>query len=350
MSDEVRVMIDRSMRLVREEPGDVPVESVVEALDHADQSVRKQAVTVLYTLSKDQPERVQEAITPLASYLESDHIQLRSKAALTMGNVAESHPEAVTPHIESLVELLDAEAATVRRSAVRTLRSVASEKPAKIAPSIDQLCQLLDTESIRLDILDIIEQVVSEDPESVDLPIELMLDILGEEYEIYSDVSYDPDMMAQQKATPTQQVEGVQSLVSDEEARSENERVREKAALAISLLTVDDPESMVESLEPHIPQLIERLDDRNRTIQGLVAGILAYVAELNPEAVQPAEDQLIELLEKPIEISGNAAWALGFIGSENTLAALEQLAGDEDVNEDLQATAQKVLEETVTSN
>lgn len=346
MTKEERSEINQLADRVREDPQAVSVERIVAALDHRDASVREQATTALFSVSKHAPGRLLDALPRLALVLESDRPTLRHKAVAAMSNVGVNRPESLVPYVDDLVDLLDDEAGTVRQSAVRALRSVVTEEPSAVTPAIDRLIPLLgsDLESTRLDAVTVLERLVADDSSIGSKIIEPLLAVLGDRYEPPSGITFDPNVTPP-RASPEAQMRGYRMLITDHEDRSSNVRARETAAATIATITEADPAATTDWLEPYLPRLFDLLDDRNPTIRGAVVSIIGAVAEVNPTAVRPIEEDLVSQLDEPIAISEDVVWALRAIGSQRARATLEDLAADGSVDPNLRATAENALED-----
>lgn len=346
-NDEVRSELARLQRRARTDPGDVPLDPLVSAIEHRDDAIVERAVTVLYVVSQATPVRVREAVPQLAPLLGSDRSTIRSKTVLTLSNVAEEHPEAVRPCADGITDALDDRSQTVARGAVDALERLALDDPSIAVDAVPRVTALLaaDIEETRRNAAAVLELVCAEYPGVVAGSVETLVELLEDPYRtLPSDVNYDPHLAAD-GSSPAEQMGGYQSLVADQDGRESNVRARESAARVIATFAEADPATASDVLDPHLPRLFDRLEDRNPAIRAAIARSLAYVAQERPEAVRPAEEALIGLLEDPIAVSGNAVWALRYVRSERAIDALIALVDRKEAPPSTLETAKTVIEE-----
>lgn len=345
MTDE-RAAIERLAQSARDDPGGVPIDEIASGLESQDDPVREQAATALHAVSVERPRRVTDAVPRLAALLESDRTLLRSKALATMANVADQRPEALVPHVDTIVESLYDESSTVHRPTTRSLRAVAAVEPSAVTSAVPRLGALLDSnvESTRSHAAGVLKYVADEDPDAVYPVVEQLLDLVEDSYDRQTDITYDPTLSSTD-AGPAEQMRGFRALTEDPEGRSSNAAARETAVETIAALADEDPAKAADALDAHLRRLFDRLDDHDRTVRATVAEIITSVAETEPAAVRPFEDELIDVLDDPTRVSKNAVRALQSVGSERALRALRDLASDETTSVALRLTAERALED-----
>lgn len=294
MTDE-RAALKRLRRQAREEPGDVPLDRIVSALDHPEGPVRELAATALYAVSKDEPGRVLDELENVEPLLSSDRPGLRHKAAETMTNVGNARPAALVPYVPVFVAALDDESASVTRNAAEALRIAADADPGAVAVAAPGLLSVLESESdqTRVYALEALWEVVAHDPDAVEGIVEPLLDVLEDRYERTTGVTYDPNAVPT-GADPSDQMRGYRSLINDPEARAGdlNVRTREAAAAVFATFVAADPDRAADALAPHVTRVTDLLDDRSPVVRETLVESLRHVAEVAPAAVREVEDEL----------------------------------------------------------
>ncbi|MFP9190141.1 HEAT repeat domain-containing protein [Natronosalvus vescus] len=345
MKDELQSRLERLQRQTRSDPETVPIEPLERALQVETESIRDRALTVTYTISLTQPDRVRTLVPQLVSLLESDRATIRTKAALTLGNVAETSPGPVSPHANRLVERLDDQSASTTRSAIGALRQIAANDPTAVVDAVPRVTSLLQAESeeTRRDAAAVLEAVSDDHPADVIESTDALLALLTDPHRTPTEITYDPNA-TNDKSSATEQMGGYQTLVSDRGGRAANVRAREAAARTLASVTPEETALATEALEPHYPSLFGLLEDYNPMIRASVAGVLAYLAEDTPEAIQPAEETLIESLDGPVTVAGNAVWALRFIGTDRAVSALTDVLERDDIDPAVVRTAEEAID------
>ena len=344
--DEMRSELVELRQRARTGTGDVPFEPILEALEHPDELIRELAITVLYVVSQTEPARVRRVVPRLAAHLESDRSTVRTKTVLTLSNVAAEHPDAVRPYALDVVELLDDRSQTVVRGAVEALRRLATDDPSAAVDAVPTIASLLSAhiEDTRRDAAAILVLVSAEQPEAVTGCVEPLIELLEETVPTPSELRYDPNLTTD-GTRASEQVRGHRTLVASDAGQKPNVRARESAAKVVAIISAAEPAEAVEILGPFLPQLFDQLEDRSPAIRASVAASLAYLAQEQPQAVTPAEERLIELLEEPIAISGSAVWALRYVQSERAVEALRAIVDRDAAPSPLRDTAKNALEQ-----
>ena len=345
-TDEIRSALKRYRRQARTAPDSVPIDLVLDALECPEPSVQERAITVLYVLSKTNPDRLNDDIPQVADLLENDRSTVRTKATLTLSNVAEESPTVVKPHVDDVIERLDDRSSSTRRTAIETVRRISDADPSAVVRAVPQMAQLLsaDTEETRRDAAVVLETLSIDHPDAVFGSIESLVALLQDPYRTPTDLNY-RSTAAADRSRAAAQTRGYRSLVSDATGQESNVRAREAAARVIAKLARADPPAATELLEPHLPRLFDRLEDANPAIRASVASSLAYVAQERPEAVRPAEEPLIEMLDGPIAVSSAAIWALRYVDTNRSREALEKTADRADAPLAVQKTARTALDD-----
>lgn len=344
MTNDERPDVERLVQRARSDPESVPLDEIESALGHSDETVREGAATALHAVSRDFPERAVDAVDRLSPLLESDRATLRSKALATMANAGDRRPEALVPHGEAIVASLDDESPTVNRSAARALRAVTTVEAAAASPAVPRLVALLDADvqSTRAHAATILKRVAVEDPGAVHSVVEPLLAAVEETFDRPTGITYEPSPSSG-GAGPTEQMRGFRALTEDPEGRSSNAAAREAAAASIATLADDDPVRVADALDGHLSRSFDLLDDRNPTVRATTVEALGSVAEADPAAVRPAEEELIGLLEDARPVRERAVRVLGALETERARAALADLASDDDADVVLRVAAQRAL-------
>ena len=343
--DDQQSRLKRLQQQARTDPETVPLEPLERALETGSKSARERALTTAFTVSLTQPDRVSLLVPQVAPLLENDRATIRTKAALTLGNVAETSPGTVSPHTNRLVECLDEQSASTTRSAIGALRQIAVDDPTAVldaAPRVTSALQA-ENEETRRDAAVVLEAVSTDHPTAVVDSVDALVTLVGDPHRPQVDITYNPNE-TNDTSSATEQMEGYQTLVSDRGARAANVRAREAAARTLVTVALAEPILTADALEPHYPHLFALLEDSNPVIRASIAGVLASLAEVAPEAVRPAEESLIDLLDEPTAIAGNAVWALRFIGTDTATSALTTVLERDDIDPAVERTAAEAIE------
>lgn len=303
-----------------------PATDLLAELGHDDSPfARRHALWALAHISEADPERVAPVVPSLRvaadepAYFEHEHV-------ITMlRNVAQTDPGAVTAHVPALLELLEnidrlddqSEAAQAPGqgmsataddfkdpidgplTAAELLATVAEAEPAHLLPYVDELTALFDEvhrEPVRRSVVTALSGLADYDPDATAVAVPSLADQLG----------------------------------------SPGDALRVHAAQALGFLAETVPGEVAEAVTPSVAELEPLLREGTPQVQATVAGLLSYVAEEDPAAVDPVIDALIDCLDaEDLLVRTSAALALGYAGGEKSQAALAELLQDDDLEPEL---------------
>lgn len=364
-STDRRVTVAHELDEVAEEYPEA-VTSAVPALRTAlsanEEPVRAAAALVIATVAANDPRVAAPAATDLASLLgDSEPTANNALSALLalLGPESEAVLSAVEPRIDDLSAAADAETPLVRQRAVGLLFAFADSRPAALADNdaVPTLAAVLDRPaSVERESLPAptdgpkqrfsefvgrqarrdrssrgsgrrlaaaaLARMAADRPEALAGELERLREHVHDEdpgvragvFECFGQAAaVDPAM--------TRAV--VPDLAEALFDTSESVPLRTSAAMALGLTAEVDMACVAEAVEPACDDLASLLDAEDDGHRGAVVGLVAYLAEYDPDLVAPARDRLRARLDDDRAfVRGNAASALGFCGDEAARDAL----------------------------
>lgn len=309
------------------------VEDAVALLDDEQDIVRSTALDFLYKLGREEPKAVGGAVPKLLTALEVDDLHQQSVAVLCLGHVARSNTEPLVPAVDRFVDLfveereqsvgpdsrqgmdpgdvsklreLSRNAAQrdrdVRMAAGEVVVAVARFEPSALRSRVPDLARHLDAANpeIRGVVIDVFGAVGREHPDAIEEHLSAIAD------DLYTD------------------------------------GIRERAARALAAVSQSAPDDVAAVTEHEVDAVTRLLDHEAPAVRGTAAGLLSFVAEESPDAVDvEAVRPLLD--DEHASVRGNAVWTVGFAGDDDDRERLARLA-ESDPDEDVRAAAESALD------
>jgi HEAT repeat protein len=118
--------------------------------------------------------------------------------------------------------------------------------------------------------------------------------------------------------------------------------VCEHAALALAAVSQSDPDAVVDAVAPYHDAVVDLLGHQAPAVRGAAVGILSYVAEESPDAVDPEPVRPL-LHDDHAYVRGNAVWVLGYLGDETVREMVRERA-ESDPDPEVRSAAEAALE------
>jgi vesicle coat complex subunit len=136
----IRVALLQTIRelLQNEVISTVEFDVIFENLDHEDNYVTAQALTVLNELAKQDAERCAQATERYVKLLESEDENIRKGAALLLSTLASSTPTVLAPYADSIVQQLGT-SDFMTEVLLPVLHQLVSENPESVVPHMDSI-------------------------------------------------------------------------------------------------------------------------------------------------------------------------------------------------------------------
>ncbi|MFC7203176.1 HEAT repeat domain-containing protein [Haloferax namakaokahaiae] len=265
---------------------------------------------------------------------------VRQRGVEVLDSIAAQNPDAIDPFLDAVAAATADDNAPIALRAISVLDTVAATDPARLDGHLDDLVGVLDSELVDVQLTGgkLLATLVVERPELVSAYVgELVAAIrateLDEQPTNFGEVVSDPVT----RQTLEKHEEG------ERERRLSSRRTLVNVVVAIA---ETDPDAAADAVE----DLLTLLDDIDPTVTGGAIDALGEVAASNPEAVVPVADRLVDCLDHGRSlVRARTIRALGYLGDESTVPALERVAAtddDEDVRELAAATAEFISETT----
>jgi HEAT repeat protein len=262
--------------------------------------------------------------------LRSDENLVRTHAAQLTTAVAADDPRAIRPLVPTLADLFDDDRSVVLKEVLFALSLLAEADPDAVVDVADGLVGVLDHD------LPVIHSAGARAlrPLAVECP-EAFVDHVDDLMAVVErpvsdpmeglDPSPNPDMIR------TETVENVRG-------QSRRRQVTARVVAATVIVEVADIEPA--AVRPHVDRLVDLLDDDNPAVRAASAGVLATAAEHRPDDIGEAVPSLVDALEDVDDTTrARAVAALGYIGDDVATGPLRDLAADEDADENLREMA-----------
>ncbi|GAB3025028.1 HEAT repeat domain-containing protein [Natronobiforma cellulositropha] len=283
-------------RLERLEPEHVTTYS--ESIEASDEDVTPGVIDVFYAISEDEPELVAPATPSLVDFLLTEHTLKDDEVEIDDDDERAETKRAIVEHEsrEALQFHLER-----RYKAVTALKHISGTSGDAILPVADDLVEVGKRDlRVRNNVLEILTALAEDYPDECTEAIDLSVAVLA--------TTTDP-------------------------------KLRTNAVFLLAMIADAHLERVADAVDPHHETLFEMLDSEHKLEQNAAVGLLSYVAEFDPSAVEPATETLIDLLEHPLEsIRGNAIWTLEYVGDEAAAGPIETVA-EEDPDEGVRQLA-----------
>ena len=244
-----------------------------------------------------------EAIAAVASLLDADDVTVRRGAALALRTSFETHPVPVRGLAGTLAAALSDEDHLVRNHAGVALANLSWAHPSASVAAIGDLPPALDPN--RLDLLssalDVATVAVETDPGAAVPLLDALFDVLLglAERDDHGPIESIPNELSE-AATDYQR-----------QHRTELRRQRGRVVNVIATILVESPEAAASVRNSLADALSDEAVGEHRAS---LAEVVGHVAEGHPDAVAPAIDPLVGLLDDPDRaVAASAARSLGIL-------------------------------------
>ncbi|MFB6074994.1 MAG: HEAT repeat domain-containing protein [Haloarculaceae archaeon] len=258
---------------------------------------------------------------------------VKNRAADVTTALAEADIDAVDPLLEDVIAALEDDNVNVVKKATAVLSVVAEEDPDRLEDAVGPLVRTLDHDLplIQTFAVRALRPIAMEHPEWFGPHVGELADRVEEGRHHMVDAE-DPDV--------DQEVRQTLSKINASEGRKQLIAYSVAANLIVEVAEVD-PDAVL----PHVDHLVEMLDDVTPVAAGTIAEALGRIARDDPEAVAHAVDPLTEWVDYADEaIAGRVIRALGYIGDPAAAPAIRAVAEDEDRDEDLRDLARETAD------
>lgn len=351
------------------------------AVDDPERTVASTATEALAEVAAKDPEAVDRAVPALRELVGGNPV-VQHHVLFALMQVTERHPAAALPVLDEVVDRLDDDIVANREAAAWVLSDVATVAPDRVTPAVPRLGEIAATE--REGVADVNPELIAGDDrgsESI------------REQEREADQSHQSAREAAVSALAALADEDATAVLPVVESlgeclRSDAVEIREAALRCLSRVGDVRPESLVpvvpalvdvvageaervvatgpettaaatwtlsnvaevdqrvvtDALAPATGDLLALLDVDDPTVRGSAVGLLAYLAEDHPDALETHVDELVGALDdEEVGVRANAVVALSFIDDERATEAVRRAAED-DPSDDVRALATDVLE------
>lgn len=357
---EYLVLFRAIINLLDEDPtlSDDLIEALIAELDADDEGTRVAAMRTLVNLSALEPDEIVSALPEILEHREDPFAPARGSSLQVLLVLAEKRPEEVIDRLDVLSPYVTDEVPYVGEVAVKTMRSLANDHPDELAHHVDPVIDFLadppevpsgerqrwmryhptyrekremghittsDRERLLTTVAAYVAQLAGERPDALHEHVETLGDVIERERSNYvrehlleaigAVAADDPDAAADA-------IEPVAAVLED----ARTAPLIAAASWTLAWLAEGHSTEVSDAVAEELPAVVEGLDaDDDELAQGSAA-LLSYVAEHEPEAVEPALPQVRELLdsEEP-QIRGLAVWIVGYVGEEDDRERLAEL-------------------------
>lgn len=307
--------------------------------DPGEQLVRFKALPALSRIGRTRPDAVRPALPALADALDDDVLAVRRHAIDAISHLAAADPDSLVDHVEDVAAVLEAE--NVDSGAFEGDR--VKRRQRSLSRRAEQTQAHSEGMTVTLRAAETLADVAEHRPEAVTSVLEDVAAALADAHPKISDpltrllghVAED-DPAAIEPVLPTL---GAALRDADETARRRLVRVLAGAAEA-------HPEEVASAAAPAAPAVLDSMADWDDRARGFAVGVLSYVAESHPEALEGRTAEIVELLDSErAYVRANAAWTLGYLGTESATEALRELR-ETDPDREIREVAARALEMT----
>lgn len=299
-------------------------------------TVRKYVVRAVYTLSQSRPRAITVGVPELISLLEDPRTSERLLVALSLAAIVVERPRELTGHTTVLLEILEhASTSDERRSETMPETARTTQENSETGTE--------DVGTLRETVAFCIEQLSETDSDEVVPYAEDVEALLG-------------DSSATVRATAIRTLESIVQRYPERIPGSvprlveivtedDTDVVREEAALSLTRLLESHPQRTMAAISEGVSDVARVLADSTPRRRGIAIGVLSYVAEVEPEAVEPYTKQVIDIAVDASESDAtriNAAWTLGYVGTTVARSTLEDLC-DDHPNSDVGSACEEIL-------
>ena len=330
-------------RLADVHPEAIDISALLGILDRADgpRSRDEDALKALQRVAAVRPEDCTPAIPILRTLLTLDETPGKVDVLLTLARIGGTEAEAIAPVSDDIMPYLEAEATLARTAAARCLAVIAVENPDDVVEAVSPLAAIVENDTdaeCRKQAVYALSRITGEYPEAVQPHAESLKTVVLDD-DVVVDVRLNATAALGRTVSedPSVGVDMVDELVALFDA--EHTKLRNNAiGLIADVATVH-----TDVVEPYVDDIAPLLETDDAYTRLNASGALSRVAEDFPAAVEPLTPTLIELLnDDDPQARENACWTLGHLSAEDATARLEECAID-DEEPDVRSTASWAL-------
>lgn len=294
------------------------VSTLFDAAADDDPQARDYAFNALNAVAMERPAALAREATRLRPCLTDESDETRGMALAVVAELARNDPSAVAELAPALEELVTAD------RTVRTDHERFRELPDQIQS------RLRETEARQMRIRMIaaltLVEIAEADPDAAASAARTLAERLPDESNLtVREATY--DLVWRVGAERPDAVSPAVEVLAARLDAEDDDEIGGKAARSLAILADADPTRVVAAVRPHAASLRELVASDDPMAQGGATGLLAYVAEVAPELVEPSSDRLWELAtDGPTYVRGNAIWCLAYLGGDDVAAQLSDLA------------------------
>lgn len=270
----------------------------------------------------------------ILSGLESDDNLVRKRAATLNAALAAEDVDLVLDHVDLMLDLLDDERAVVVRETVVALMWVAEEHPEALENTVGDLVGVLrhDLPLIQNYGSQAVRLLAAEHPEWFVPHVEALLDVIEDERMN----QLTEDDLAKMDQETAEQYRGL-----DREEDKRHMATRTVAGHVVIEAADVDPEAVA----PYADRLIDLLTHDSLGTRTWSAATIGNLAQYDRNLVTGAVAPLCDMVDNSDEMAAaNAITALGHVGDERAVEPLRDATADDGVDEDVRALASETAD------
>jgi len=284
------------LEAARDNPDAVEVSSLTAALEESDGTTRTLLLRSMAHVARDDPDRVVDHADRVREALDDGYPVAEGAAALVCLELAFDRPEAVRPAVPRLVGMLEEVPPRKGYRAAQALVPLLEDDPAAFVPVADDLAAVLA------------------DPPEVETPAPEELAAL-------------PDHEREQR---TETLSSRREELQQDLSRTYG--IQEFAAHALVEVANQEPDTLFDRVDA----LRTGLHAEPPAVRAASADALATLAGENPDGIDPALDDLIDVVGADTTgVQAYAVRALGQAIATEAVGPLREVARDDDIDEDL---------------
>ena len=345
-------------------------------LESESENTRIAATRTISTLASIHPEPVSSAADALSDLFDDDSAAVRAAAVRAFVSLADRNPEAVLPHLDGIEPLLVDDVLYVGEAALGVVETLLPEHVESILPARETLVNALESPP-ELDPAE--RKRWMEQHPTYRETLDRELSPASDRERFLSSASRDVAMIAAQcpsafhgavptiatvlsreASTPVRRnlLDAIGVVAEDHPeaaapaidallevlVETHSDELKAKAAWILAWIAEDAQTEVVTSVSERAPSLFPALEASDDDLRGGVLALLSHVAELDPDAIEPALPEVRALLEDDSRsIRGAAVWTLAYAGTDDDRNRIRKLA-DDDPDRDVRAAARDVLQ------
>lgn len=295
------------------------VDSLVDRVEEGSRLTAHRCLFALSQLGEANPSVVEPAVPSAAAIVDRDDTFLADAALAFLGTVANEQPEGVEAAVPALVSFLAADDRSAFATPPERLQRGSSrerllEKGRRVAVTSDRR---------RDRALDILKRIARAEPQVVAPYVGELADLLadGSDEHRRSLLLMLSALAESDPAAVEEAIEPAGSLLTSETDRS----IQTTAVRFLALAAEGHPRDVSKTIR--VANLADLLEAADSDARGGAVGVLAYVAEHDPEAVGRMTGRVRSLIDDNASfVRGNAIWTLAALNDRASIAQIEERA------------------------